>query len=81
MQTELLDRTSHNVIKIVWHPSGSYYLRYLNSIVELVELDSRDVRNSAFIATVNSDIELEFDKRGSELFMLTPHVNQLYTIQ
>ncbi|MBI4129003.1 MAG: PEGA domain-containing protein [Parcubacteria group bacterium] len=80
-QRDLLDRTAAPIKKIQWHPSGSYLLRQLGDLLQLIELDGRDRRNAVSVLTIASDFDSIFDRKGETLFILTPHVNQYLELQ
>lgn len=78
---ELVDRSTQRIDSVDWHPSGSYFVRSVENIISLAELDSRDHRNTITIATTKNPAALIFDKKGSSAFVLTPQSNSYFEIQ
>ena len=80
-QKTLLDRSTETVNAVVWHPNGSYYMQHRGNELQLVELDGRDVRNSMVLATVADPYWSVFNAKGSQLYVVTPSSNVVYSIQ
>ena len=78
---ELIDRSSHIVSDIIWHPNGSYFLNETNEITHITELDGRDKRNSVEILNNPLKKLYLFNSKGDQLFILTPEENFYLTIQ
>lgn len=78
---ELIDRSSQIVSELLWHPNGSYFLNEINGQTNIVEIDSRDKRNSISILDNPLKKLYLFNKKGDKLFILTPEENFYLTIQ
>lgn len=78
--TNVTDRTSIKTLHVSWHPSANYFARVQNSILDLVEIDSRgDKRHVIPIATINPTDTYIFDPKGEYIFILTPE--ETYSLQ
>lgn len=77
----LLDRSSQPIQRIAWHTSGSYFLRQQEGLVELVEIDGRDRRNTVPLLITSATSTLALDRKGSRLFVVTPDASIYSVIQ
>lgn len=77
----LIDRSSQIVSDIIWHPNGSYFLSESNNIANLAEIDGRDTRNSLEIINDPHKKYYFFNRKGDQLFIITPQENFYLTIQ
>jgi len=76
----VVDRTSTLSANVLWHPSTNYFARLQNTVLDLVELDSRgDKRHVIPVGTLNPSDTYVFDPKGEYIFILTPTEN--YSLQ
>lgn len=76
----VVDRTSIASTNVSWHPSTNYFARVQNTVLDLVELDSRgDKRHVVPISTIGSKDSYIFDPKGEYIFILTPE--ESYSLQ
>ncbi len=77
----LIDRSSQIVTDILWHPNGSYFVNEINGKTNLIEMDGRDQRNTIELLDSQLKKYYLFNKKGDQLFVLTPEENFYLTIQ
>ncbi len=78
----VVDRTSTVSTNVSWHPSTNYFARVQNTILDLVELDSRgDKRHVIPIGTLTASDSYLFDPKGEYIFILTPEENYSLELQ
>lgn len=80
-QQTLIDRSTQVVSDLVWHPDGSYFITEINGRTNLTEIDGRDKRNTINILDNPLKKAYIFNKKGDQLFVLTPEENFYLTIQ
>ncbi len=77
----LIDRSSNIISDLLWHPNGSYFVYESNDLTKLSELDGRDKRNTIELLNNPRKKMYLFNKKGDQLFVLTPEKNFYLTIQ